>query len=95
METTKKWAFNLFVIVLILELILFLATLIHNNFQGDKTLLAIILLGLGSISVICIIVGLVLVALCIRGKELKGTKIWTAAIGLPFFLVTTLLLVLM
>jgi len=91
MKYYKKWAFRLFIYVLIMNVVSFGLTVSYVDLAHDTTRLVQNLLLLGIMSTICLLVGLIMVVLCIINKEVNDGKTWTATIGLSFFLVASIL----
>ncbi len=74
-----------------MNVVSFVLTISYVDMAHDATRFAQNMLILGLVSTICLLIGLIMVALCIIKKEVNDRKTWIATIGLSFFFVTSIL----
>jgi hypothetical protein len=92
MKYYKKWAFRLFIYVLVMNAVAAYLTVSYVDLFNDGSRFALNMLILNIASTICLIIGIVMIILCIKNKELNDIKTWVATIGLSFFFVVSVIL---
>ncbi|HBH47167.1 MAG TPA: hypothetical protein DDX98_00915, partial [Bacteroidales bacterium] len=91
MKFYKKWAFRLFIYVLILNFLAFLQTIRFAESFDSQSQFETNMLVISIFSALCLIAGLIMVGITIKNRDLNDIKSWVATIGLIGFLVFTLI----
>jgi len=90
MKYYQIWAFRLFIYVVTLNIVTFFLTVSYSSLIHDTSINALSIMIFGGLATICLLAGMVMVALCIKNKAVNNTKTWVATIGLSFFFIVSI-----